>query len=96
MQALLRSVAPIIAAEKKLGGKAISEGWADVDEKKLEKWSEAGQESLQSEVKQLWDDTYDKEYVRLFGRVSTHRLLLRHGASLTHALAFGIAEESQI
>ncbi|KAF9645094.1 UPF0061-domain-containing protein [Thelephora ganbajun] len=75
VQALLRSVAPIIAAEEELGGKAISEGWANVDEKKLEQWSKAGQESVRSEVKQVWDDTYDEEYARLFRR----RLGLRKG-----------------
>jgi hypothetical protein len=44
VQALLRSVAPIIAAEQKLGGKAISEGWANVDEtdtrRMVEGWPE--------------------------------------------------------
>ena len=74
MQALLRSVASIIAAEQEIGGKAISEGWANVDEKKLEEWSKAGQEIVQSEVKQLWDDTYDEEYTRLFRRVSAHAI----------------------
>ena len=96
MQALLRSVAPIIAAEQELGGKAISEGWASVDERKLEEWSNAGQESVRSEVKQLWDDTYDEEYARLFRRVSTCCLWLRRDTSLTLPSAFGIAEESQI
>jgi hypothetical protein len=47
-------------------------------------------------VKQLWDDTYDEEYARLFRRVSTHCLLLRLDTSLTLLSAFGIAEESQI
>jgi len=70
VQALLRSVAPIIAAEQELGGKAISEGWANVDENKLEEWSEDGQQIMRSEVKQLWDETYDEEYARLFRRVS--------------------------
>jgi len=74
VQALLRSVAPIIAAEEELGGKAISEGWANVHEEKLIGWSKAGQEGVQSEVKQLWDDTYDEEYARLFRRVSARRL----------------------
>lgn len=96
VQALLRSVAPIIAAERKLGGKAISEGWANVNEKKLEEWSKTGQESLRSEVKRLWDDTFDEEYAKLFRRVSTCCLWLRHGALLTLFSAFGIAEESQI
>ena len=96
VQALLRSVAPIIAAEGELGGKAISEGWADVDEQKLEEWSKAGQENLRSEVKQLWDDTYDKEYAGLFRRVSTHRSWPRCDTLLTPALAFGIAEKSQV
>lgn len=70
VQALLRSVAPIIAAEQELGGKAISEGWANVDENKIEEWSEDGQQIMQSEVKQLWDETYDEEYARLFRGVS--------------------------
>jgi hypothetical protein len=70
---LLRSVAPIITAEEELGGRAISEGWADVSEKKLEEWSEAGQESVRSEVKQLWDNTYEEEYARLFRRVRIRR-----------------------
>ena len=77
VQALLRSLAPIIAAEKELGGKAISEGWANVDEQELDKWSKVGQESLQSEVERVWDDTYDEEYARLFRRVSTNLLWLR-------------------
>jgi len=68
MQALLRSIAPIIGAEKELKGKAISEGWANVSETKLEEWSKAGQASVQSEVEQLWDSTYDEEYARLFRR----------------------------
>ena len=72
VQALLRSIAPIIAVEEELGGKAISEGWANVDEKKLEEWSKVGQESARSEVKQLWDVIYDEEYARLFRRVSGH------------------------
>jgi len=70
VQALLRSIAPIIAAEQELGGKAISEGWANVDENELEEWSEDGQQIVRSEVKQLWDETYDEEYARLFRRVS--------------------------
>lgn len=69
MQALLRSVAPIIAAEEELGGKAISKGWANVHGEKLEGWSKAGQKSMQSKVEKLWDDTYDEEYARLFRRV---------------------------
>ena len=96
MQALLRSVAPIITAEQKLGGKAISEGWANVDEKRLEKCLKADQEGLQSEVRKLWDNTYDEEYMRLFRRVSAYHLLLRSHTSLTLPSAFGIAEESQI
>ena len=72
VQALLRSVAPIIAAEEELGGKAISDGWADVGNDKLEEWSKSGKERVRSEVKRLWDDTYDEEYARLFRRVSTH------------------------
>jgi hypothetical protein len=72
VQALLRSVAPVVAAEEKLGGKAVSKGWANVDEKKLEEWSMAGDKSLRSKVEQLWDYTYDEEYTRLFRRVSTH------------------------
>lgn len=75
MQALLRTLAPIVAAELELGGKAISEGWASVDEKKLEEWSKIGQESVRSEVKQLWDDTYSEEYARLIRRVSTRCLV---------------------
>jgi hypothetical protein len=74
VQALLRSIAPIIAAEQKLGGKAISEGWANVDETDIEEWSKAGQKIAQSEVERLWDDTYDEEYARLFRRVSARRL----------------------
>lgn len=81
VQALLRSLAPIIAAEKELGGKGISEGWANVDEKELDKWSKAGQESLQSEAERVWDDTYDEEYARLFRQVSTNLLWLRCDAS---------------
>jgi len=96
VQALLRSIAPIIAAEQKLRGKAISEGWANVDEKELEKWSKVGQEIVQSEVRKLWDDTYDEEYARLFRRVSARRLWLRRDGSLTLSSASGIAEESQI
>lgn len=96
VQALLRSVAPIIAAEEELGGKAVSDGWAGVNEKKLEEWSKVGQESVRSEVKQLWDDTYDEEYARLFRRVSTHCSWVRHDASLTLLSASGIAEESQV
>lgn len=74
MQALLRSVAPIIAAEEEAGGRAISEGWADVDENQLEEWSKAGQEGIRSELKQLWDETYSEEYARLFRRVSSRRV----------------------
>lgn len=94
MQALLRSVAPIIAAEEKLGGRAISEGWADVTEEQLEKWSKAGQEKVRSGLEKLWDDTYDKEYARLFRRVSIARLCCDE--SLMSVLAFGITKESQI
>jgi hypothetical protein len=72
VQALLRSIAPIIAAEKGLGGKAISEGWAKVSEKKLEQWSKIGHEIAQSEVEQVWENTYDEEYTRLFRRVSIY------------------------
>jgi len=93
IQALLRSVGPIIAAEEQLGGKAISEGWANVDEKRLEECLKADQESLRSEVRELWDNTYDKEYARLFRRVSTHHFLLLRCASLTPPSAFGTAEE---
>jgi len=69
---LLRSVAPIIAAEEKLGGKAVSEDWANVDEKNLEECLKADQEGLRAEVRELWDNTYGEEYVRLFRRVSAH------------------------
>lgn len=69
MQALLRAIAPIIAAEEELGGNAISEGWANVGERKLEQWSKAGQ-GVRSEVQQVWGETYDEEYARLFRRVS--------------------------
>lgn len=93
MQALLRSIAPIIAAEKELDGKAISEGWANVSEQKLGEWLKVGQESTQSEVKQLWDDTYDEEYSRQFRRVSIDHLLLCH-PSLMPGSAFGAAKES--
>ena len=96
MQALLRTLAPIIAAELELGGKAISEGWANVDGKKLEEWSKTGQESVRSEVKRLWDNTYDEEYARLIRRVSTRCSLLHHNASLTIPTAFGVTEESQV
>jgi len=89
-------VAPIIGAEVKLRGKAISEGWANVDERKLEEWSKTGQESVQPEVEQLWDDTYDEEYTRLFRRVSIQCSWLRLDASLTPSSAPGIAEESRI
>lgn len=95
MQALLRTLAPIITAELELGGKAISEGWANVDEK-LEEWSKTGQESVRPEVKQLWDDTYDEEYARLIRRVSARCLLLHHDASLTIPPAFRVTEESQV
>jgi hypothetical protein len=93
VQALLRSLAPIIGAEEKLGGKAISEGWADVDEKKLEEWSMAGQESALHETKQIWDDAYDEEYARLFRAVSAYRLLLCDDVPLTPVSASGIAKE---
>ena len=96
VQALLRSVAPIIAAEEELGGKAISERWANVDEEKLEECLKADLEGLRSEVRELWDNTYDEEYARLFRRVSAHHLLLRLSASLIPPSAFRIAEESQI
>lgn len=96
MQALLRALAPIVAAEQELGGKAISEGWANVDGKKLEDWSKIGQESVPSELKQLWDDTYGEEYARLIRRVSTRCLWLYHKASLTIPSAFGATEESQV
>lgn len=92
MQALLRSVAPIIAAEEELGGKAISGGWADVDQRKLENWSKVGQESVQSEVKQVWDDTYEEEYARLFRHVSIYFYLMRCNASLTSVTALGAAK----
>lgn len=87
VQALLRSVAPIVAVEEEFGGKAISEGWADASNNELEEWSKSGQERVRSEVKQLWDDTYDEEYARLFRRVSTHHLKLRHSSSLTPSIS---------
>lgn len=62
----------------------------------MKKCLEADQEGLRSEVGELWDNTYDKEYARLFRRVSTHHSLLCLPASLTPPSAFGIAEESQI
>jgi hypothetical protein len=96
MQALLRSVAPIIGAEEEFGGRAIFEGWADVSEQKLEEWSKAGQEGMRSELKQLWDDTYDEEYARLFRRVSIYRLCLCRDVSLTPVSAFGATEESWV
>ena len=96
VQALLRSVAPIIKAEEGLGGKAVSEGWANVGEKELEKCLKADQESLRSKLREVWDNTYDEEYARLFRRVSTHHLLLRLHALLRPPSAFGISEESQI
>jgi len=68
VHALLHSVAPIIAAEEELGGKAISEGWANVGGEKLEEWSKADQEGVRSEVQQVWDDTYNEVYARLFRR----------------------------
>ena len=92
VQALLRSVSPIIAAEEELGGKAISDGWASVDEKKLEEWSKAGEKSLRTKVKQLWDSTYDEEYTRLFRHVSTHCLWPRRDDPITPGSAFGVAK----
>lgn len=94
MQALLRSVAPIIAAEEELEGKAISEGWANVSEQKLEEWLKAGQEGAESEMKQVWDDTYHQEYARLFRRVSAYHLWPHCDAALTPGSAFGFAKES--
>jgi len=96
MQALLRSVAPIIGAEEEFGGRAISEGWADVSEQKLEEWSKAGQEGMRSELKQLWDDTYDEEYAGLFRR----RLGLRKSLGSDEANIFkqflGLMEEHSL
>jgi len=72
VQALLRSVAPIVTAEEELKGKAISEGWANISKEQLKKCLGTDQENLRSEVEELWDNTYDEEYARLFRRVSTH------------------------
>jgi len=44
-------VAPIIAAEEELGGKAISEGWANVDEKKDEEYAKL---FLRVSTRRLW------------------------------------------
>lgn len=90
VQALLRSVAPIITAEEELGGKAISEGWADIDENKLAKRLKASQDSLQSMVKKLWDNTYDEEYARLFRRVRTFHSWLSLYAPLTPHQRLGL------
>ena len=46
VQALFCPVALIITAQEERGRDAISEGWANVDEKKPEEWFEAVQESL--------------------------------------------------
>lgn len=73
-------------------GEVISGGRASVDEMKPEEWSKAGQENLQSEVKRLWDDTYNEGHAELFRRVSIHRLRLCRNASQTPSLVLRIAK----
>lgn len=69
VRALLNALAPLIGAEAKLGGKAVSAGWAeDLSQEKLEQWKEKGLE-LRDEAERVTQETAAVEYGRLMRKV---------------------------
>ncbi|KAF8223101.1 UPF0061-domain-containing protein [Tricholoma matsutake] len=72
LRALLNSLAHVIGAEAELGGKAVSPGWADVSEEKLDDWKKKGLE-LRGELESVVQGVMSAEY----GRLMRKRLALR-------------------
>ncbi|TRM58619.1 hypothetical protein BD626DRAFT_550636 [Schizophyllum amplum] len=87
LRSLLNSLAPLIGAEKKLGGKAVSSGWAaDASDEQIKKWKASGLE-LQSGLERVMQEECATEY----GKLMRKRLGLRRTdpsdeATLTHSL----------
>lgn len=68
LRALLNSLAHVIGAEAELGGKAVSPGWADVSEEKLDDWKKKGLE-LRGELESVVQGVMSAEYGRLMRKV---------------------------
>ncbi|KAI4294102.1 UPF0061-domain-containing protein [Schizophyllum commune Loenen D] len=76
LRSLLNSLAPLIGAEKELGGKAVSSGWAEnKPEDEMKKWKESGLE-LQPELERIFQEEYTAKYAELMRK----RLGLRKAA----------------
>lgn len=65
LRSLLNSLAPLIGAESELNGSAVSAGWADnVPTDKIESWTKEGRK-IGQELDELFNTTYEREYIRL-------------------------------
>lgn len=74
LRALLTALSPLIGAEAELGGKAVSNGWAeDASEDKIKEWREKGIQLVKEEMEVLIQETSAAEY----GRLMRKRLALR-------------------
>jgi uncharacterized protein YdiU (UPF0061 family) len=71
LRSLLNSLAPLIGAERKLGGRAVSPGWADnVSDEKLAQWRLNGLEAVKKEMEDLAQKECANEYGSLMRKVA--------------------------
>ncbi|KAL1746319.1 hypothetical protein HDZ31DRAFT_81334 [Schizophyllum fasciatum] len=77
LRSLLTSLAPLIGAEKELGGKAVSSGWAEnKSDEQMQQWKASGLE-VQPKVERIFQEEYTEEYANLMRK----RLGLRRAES---------------
>ena len=70
MRALLAVLAPLVGAEKQLGHKAVSEGWAkEVKKDKISEWISQGVALVDEEPETLFQREYEAEYNEKMRRV---------------------------
>ena len=69
LRSLLNSLAPLIGAEKELGGKAVSSGWTEnKPEDEMKKWKDTGL-ALQPELERIFQEEYAARYAELMRKV---------------------------